>query len=198
MRVAMKSSCWTREVEASPKSEMPSRALTRIAHCMASCDTGEGMSLSNICQKTALDLYKVSFFFHAHSLIGGRSAMSCDAMRRDANHGLLICPQTSSSCCTLHRRLRTILPLRCHIRDFYRCRVKRYEAICRLFFARRIWIHSILYELPKTTVDGNRRRGGSGGTTVVEATVHRIGTGWRTAANTWRQIYNYRRGQIKF
>lgn len=147
IRVATKSSCWTREMEASPKSETPSRALMRIAHCMASCDTGEGMSLSNICLKTALDLYKVSLFFHHHSLIGGRSAMSCDAMRRDANHGLLICPQTSSSCRTLHRRLRTILPLRCHIRDFYRRRIEGYEAICCLFFARRIWIYSIIYEL---------------------------------------------------
>lgn len=176
MRVATKSSCWTREMEASPRSEPLSRALTITAHCMASCDTGGGMSLSNICQRTAPDLYKVSFFFHGPSLIGGRSAMSYDATRRDANHELLICPQTSSSCCTLYRRLRTILPLRCHIRDFYRRRVKRYQAICRLFFACRIWIHGIFYELPKTTVDGNRRRGGGGGTTVVEAAVRRVGT----------------------
>jgi hypothetical protein len=35
-----------------------------------------------------------------------------------------------------------------------------------LFFAHRIWVRGIFYKLPKTTVDGNRRREGSGATIV--------------------------------
>lgn len=49
-------------MEVSWKSEMPLPALRKKARCMAFCGTGGGMSLLNTYPKTALGLYKVSFF----------------------------------------------------------------------------------------------------------------------------------------